>query len=271
MGLRRAHRAGSSARAALLQCRQSSSRWYRTAPMTTTSFTISKRTMLPAAPNGKISSRERLLPSSVLRHEQGDQDSRRMPSRKGVPCSLRSGPVGPLARTLALDGKALQTLQVIHRLLRQRARVLDRHRPARCAARHLASSRRVFRSPMTSSTVCSPTSRFQRSNATSPRVTNSACTRRHPAAATTASSMNWVSDSPSRKTVSTLALPWARRGWEEVWPSAGLQGTAILPRERFHQRDLPQRPRPAAERAHQTENRTPADSPKPSIGTTPVR
>ena len=39
-----------------------------------------------------------------------------------------------------------------------------------------------------------------------PRVTNSACTRRQAAAATTASSMNWVSDWPSHQTASTWAL-----------------------------------------------------------------
>jgi hypothetical protein len=63
---------------------------------------------------------------------------------------------------------------------------------------------------MTSSTVRQPPSRFQHSIAASPRLTNSACTRRQAAAQTTAaqttaSSMNCVSDSPSRKTASTSA------------------------------------------------------------------
>ena len=45
----------------------------------------------------------------------------------------------------------------------------------------------------------------ERALTASPRLTNSACTRRQAAAETTASSINCVSDSPSRKTASTSA------------------------------------------------------------------
>jgi len=60
-----------AARVGLLQCRFSPFREGRTALTTTSCLTISTRTMQPVPANGTLNSRERPLPSSARRHEQG--------------------------------------------------------------------------------------------------------------------------------------------------------------------------------------------------------
>ncbi len=118
---------------------------------------------------------------------------------------LRRFPVWSLALQLALNREVLETLQVLESLLQHHNLEDGGHEPAGRDERRLAVSNFACSEFIASSTDSPPPSTFHRAMAASPRLTNSDCARRQAAAATTASSINSVSDSPSRNTASTSA------------------------------------------------------------------